>query len=44
MREDIHLEFSTKNTLEIQAENSTVVQVNYQSLHDRFTGMNHLPF
>lgn len=43
MHEDIHLE-SNKSILEIRVQNSTLVQINYQSLHDGFTDMNHLPF
>lgn len=42
MHEDIHLD-SNKSDLEIQVQNSTMVQINYQNLHDRFTDMNHLP-
>jgi len=43
MHEDIHSE-SNKKVLEIQTQNSTLFQLHYQSLHNRFTDMNHLPF
>lgn len=43
MHEDIHLE-PNKSVLEIQAQNLTLVQANYQSLHDRYTDINQLPY
>lgn len=43
MHEDIHLE-SSKSVLEIQMQNSTSMQTNYQGLHDRYTDINELPY
>lgn len=43
MYDDIYLE-SNKTILEIQIPNSTLVQINDQNLHNRFTDMKHFPF